>query len=397
MLVTTRTRTRASSQSAGSHVGHTACVPKALRHALRDGVPLAFLTVGLVTRGRARRGAFAALAAVWAAAYARYRRNSRLATAEEYTLLGTATREAYARHYNERVPTIEEEFEIWGRYHQHRHEMRYDLVAAEASKHIRDGGVVLDLGCGSALVADRMNHREITYIGLDYGGHHIRYAAKKYAERTDPLRSHFVNGAAEQLPVRDAGVDLVVFTEVIEHLVRPELAVWEIARVLRPGGWLVLTTNNASQMPLSPPTTNPLAWLEKGLGAHREGLISHRPWIWPDAVDRELLPPGSPPVYLPHTWHIQAETRRLLATAGLVVTTFSTFEFPPPESATAQRLEARGASGQRAVDVIESICRAIPIVNRLGAHLLLVAEKRSEPPASIPPGVWAGPFSEPAA
>jgi len=36
--------------------------------------------------------------------------------------MGTATREAYKRHYNERVPTIEEEFEVWGRYHQHRHE-----------------------------------------------------------------------------------------------------------------------------------------------------------------------------------------------------------------------------------------------------------------------------------
>ena len=269
-------------------------VPRILRHALRDGVPLALMATAAVSSGRRRTAALTGLGAVWAANYARYRRAGKRRTAHEYELLGTATREAYARHYNERVPTIEEEFEIWGRYHQHRHEMRYDLVAEAADAVLRDGDVLLDLGCGSALVADRLTHRAFHYIGLDYGGHHITYAAKKYAEHSGALHASFVNGAAEQLPLPDKSVDVVVFSEVIEHLVQPELAVWEIARVLRPGGKLVLTTNNASQMPLTPPTANPLAWLGQALGAYDERLIAMRPWIWPDAVDAALLPPGSP-------------------------------------------------------------------------------------------------------
>ena len=337
--------------------------------------------------------AIAGLGAVWTANYARYRRNGQRRTAYEYELLGTATREAYARHYNERVPTIEEEFEVWGRYHQHRHEMRYDLVAKAADAALRDGDVLLDVGCGSALVADRLTHRAIHYVGLDYGGHHISYAAKKYREHSGALSADFVNGTAEDLPLRDNSVDVVVFSEVIEHLVRPELAVWEIARVLRPGGTLVLTTNNASQMPLTPPTANPLAWLGQALGAYDERLIAMRPWIWPDAVDATLLPPGTPPVYLPHTWHIQAQTRRMLSAAGIEVTHFSTFEFPPAESKTAQLLESRGAQGRQLVDVIEAVCRNTPLVSRLGAHLFLVAEKRAQPPATIPPGIWPGPFS----
>lgn len=372
---------------------HTACVPVPLRHVVRDVVPLALIAGTRHRNRRVRRSSAVLLGAAWAAAYARYRRNGKRATAEEYRLLGTATREAYRRHYNERVPTIEEEFEIWGRYHQHRHEMRYDLVADAAGRLLPLGGTLLDVGCGSALVADRLQQHAGHYVGLDYGGHHITYAAKKYAGSPVTLQTSFVNGAAEALPIKDGSVDVVVFTEVIEHLVQPELSVWEISRVLKPGGALVLTTNNASQVPLSPPTSNPLAWLEKALGAHDDRLISHRPWIWPDAVDAELLPPGSGPVYLPHTWHIQAETRRMLATAGLDVTHFSTFEFPPPESATAQRLEARGASGRRVVDLIETVSRRIPLVNRLGAHLFLVAEKRREAPATIPPNVWSGPFS----
>jgi ubiquinone/menaquinone biosynthesis C-methylase UbiE len=355
------------------------------------------LILAAVRRG-ARRverlSAGLALAWLWTVVHARYRRRSKAETAREYELMGTATREAYKRHYNERVPTIEEEFEVWGRYHQHRHEMRYGLVSEAVQAHLSDGSRVLDIGCGSALVADRLVDLPIHYLGLDYGGHHITYASKKYNDRRQRLSASFLNGAAEHLPLASGSVDVVVLSEVIEHLVRPELAVWEISRVLRPGGVLVLTTNNASQMPLVAPTTNPLAWIEQALGAYRRKLISRRPWIWPDAVDASLLPDGSPPVYLPHTWHIQDETRELLAAAGLVVTTFSTFEFPPPESATAAFLERRGAAGRRVVDVIELVFRRIPLVNRLGCHLLLIALKEGDPVAQVPPpGLWPGPFS----
>ena len=66
----------------------------------------------------------------------------------------TANWEAFTRHYNERVPTVEEEFQLWGAYHQHRHEMRYDLVGNAVRAHLPPGGVIVDSGCGSALVAE---------------------------------------------------------------------------------------------------------------------------------------------------------------------------------------------------------------------------------------------------
>ena len=56
-------------------------------------------------------------------------------------------------------------------------------------------------------------------------------------------------------------------SEVIEHLMRPDHAVWEVSRVLRDGGVFVMTTNNASEMPCISPLRNPLAWVEKALGA----------------------------------------------------------------------------------------------------------------------------------
>ena len=43
--------------------------------------------------------------------------------------------------------------------------MRYDLIAAAASRACPDGGVILDLGCGSALVADRIPERAVASSG----------------------------------------------------------------------------------------------------------------------------------------------------------------------------------------------------------------------------------------
>lgn len=336
----------------------------------------------------------AGLLAAWTAVYARYRRAGQAQTAREYELLRTATLDAFARHYNERVPTIEEEFDLWGAYHQHRHEMRYDLVADAVRRHLPPQGRILDVGCGSALVADRIVDLPAYYLGLDFGGHHIRYAATKYTDRDGPLRASFVRGDGQRLPVADASVDVVVLSEVIEHLVQPELAVWEVARVLRPGGVLVMTTNNASELPLKSPISHLFAWLEKAVGATHPRLISLRPWVWPWPVDRDLLPPYAPDVYLPHTHHIQAETREMFAAAGLVTFHWSTFEFPPPQAASARWLDARGAAGRRVVDLLEVVARRTPLVSRLGCHLLMLARREPDAGSPIPPpGIWPGPFS----
>jgi ubiquinone/menaquinone biosynthesis C-methylase UbiE len=344
---------------------------------------------------RQRIVAGSALLGLWTAAYARYRQRSKVITAREWELLRTANLETFSRHYNECVPTLEEELDLWGEYHAHRHQMRYDLVAEMTRTHVPWGGSILDVGCGAALVADKLGDLPLTYVGLDYGGHHIEFAADKL--RSGPpltIRRMFVRGDGEHLPFRDAQFDVVVMSEVIEHLMRPELAVWEIARVLKPSGVLVLTTNNASEMPLRSPLSDPFSWLEKALGFHQDKIISHRPWVWPWPVDRSILPEDAPNVYVPHTWHKQAETTRMFAAAGMETIHASSFEFPPPQSQSARWLNDHGEAGKRIVDVVEAVCQRTPLINRLGCHVFMVARKTSGGLPQPPPGIWPGPFSE---
>jgi SAM-dependent methyltransferase len=354
---------------------------------VRLAAPVVLL--GALARGRAPRASAVALLATWATTYHRYRTRGIAETQREWELLRTATAEAFSRHYNERVPTLEEELDVWGEYHGHRHQMRYQLLADEVRA--TRGVDVLDLGCGAALVADLLEDLPLTYTGLDFGGHHITSAAAR--PREGRLRARFVRGDAEALPFADASFDVVVWSEVIEHLMRPELAVWEVSRVLRPGGHLVMTTNNASEMPLRFPLSDPFAFLEKAIGFRYDRVISHRPWVWPYPVDRAILPDGATDVWVPHTWHKQAETTRLFAAAGLRTTRASTFEFPPPQSASARWLDRQGARGRRLVDGIEAVCRRTPLLRRLGCHVLMVAERTPGPVPPRPPGIWPGPFS----
>lgn len=47
--------------------------------------------------------------------------------------------------------------------------------------------------------------------------------------------------SAEQIPCADSSFDMVLLAEVLEHLSEPEIVLEEIARVVKPGGQLVIT------------------------------------------------------------------------------------------------------------------------------------------------------------
>lgn len=82
-----------------------------------------------------------------------------------------------------------------------------------------DGGVVVDLGSGEGVMDGPARRTRLDYVSLDLDD-----------DASDIL------GDAHRLPFADSSVDLVLAFAVLEHLRYPQVALLEVARVLRPGG-----------------------------------------------------------------------------------------------------------------------------------------------------------------
>lgn len=99
---------------------------------------------------------------------------------------------------------------------------------------------LLDVGCGSGFLARQLKDRipGIAVHGIDISPVALRRAAVHLEAFWE------VDLDATDLPMEDEAYDTVVCVEVLEHLYDPEHALREMARVLIPGGRLVLTTPN---------------------------------------------------------------------------------------------------------------------------------------------------------
>jgi SAM-dependent methyltransferase len=116
---------------------------------------------------------------------------------------------------------------------------RYRRVVDRAS--LRAGDRVLDYGCGDgALLSVLHRHsREGSYElhGFDPNALAVELAGPALAAHGVPATIHL---SLDSIP--DSYFDRVVCTEVIEHASAPDGLLLEIARVLKPGGRLVVTT-----------------------------------------------------------------------------------------------------------------------------------------------------------
>ena len=116
-----------------------------------------------------------------------------------------------------------------GRSHQRIYRTVADALAARDA-----GGVLADIGCGTGELWLALRGRFRSCLGVD---------AVRYEGLPQDVEFHAADLDAG-LPLPDASVDAAAAVEVIEHLENPRAFVRELARIVRPGGWVVVTTPN---------------------------------------------------------------------------------------------------------------------------------------------------------
>lgn len=100
------------------------------------------------------------------------------------------------------------------------------------------GKTVLDVGCGDGALAFELARRGAIATGLDPDPAMI--AAARRRAGIEGVQSRLVEGKAEALPFPDATFDSVLAVAALCFVRDAERAVAEMARVLKPGGRLVI-------------------------------------------------------------------------------------------------------------------------------------------------------------
>ena len=176
------------------------------------------------------------------------------------------------------------------------------LDAAHIAKDVR----VLDVACGPGYVAAAATARGAAATGIDFSSEMVEEARGRYPG------IDFREGDAEELSFPDSSFDAVVMNFGLLHLGRPERALEEAHRVLRPGGRIAFTVWDKPEKSL-------------GFGIVLGAIQKHGDLNVP-------IPPG-PPFF---RFSDHEESKRVLAAAGFtnvrVTRVSQTWRLPSPDA-----------------------------------------------------------------
>lgn len=111
----------------------------------------------------------------------------------------------------------------------------YQMVAKAIAQQHPGGGVLVDVGCGAGNLWSYVKDKCDRYIGIDT----LQYDG--FPETAEFLPLNLETG---YISLPDASADVVCAIETIEHLENPRQLVRELVRLVKPGGWAIVTTPN---------------------------------------------------------------------------------------------------------------------------------------------------------
>lgn len=116
-------------------------------------------------------------------------------------------------------------------------------------KNIPSGWTLLDAGAGECRYKKYCSH--LNYIAQDFGQYHGGSDVGLQEPAWDNSQIDIVSDIVS-IPLPDQSVDAVLCTEVLEHIPDPIAAIKEFSRLIKPGGYLILTAPFASLTHFAP-------------------------------------------------------------------------------------------------------------------------------------------------
>lgn len=128
---------------------------------------------------------------------------------------------------------------------------------------LRPSARILEVGCGAGLTSIALAQNGYTVEALDSTAEMLQLTRNDAVERAVQDRIRLLSGDVHALPFQEQTFDLVVAIGVIPWLHSERVAFQEMQRVLKAGGYLLVTADNNARLnrildPLSSPLLAPL-------------------------------------------------------------------------------------------------------------------------------------------
>jgi len=104
-----------------------------------------------------------------------------------------------------------------------------------------DGQRILDVGCGAGQYAAELLSRGAKVVGIDGSATLLDHARRRLGDRAE-LHRHDAEDPLDFID--DASFDGVVCALMLHHVANRRQLLGELRRVLRPGGWLLVSTTH---------------------------------------------------------------------------------------------------------------------------------------------------------
>lgn len=111
--------------------------------------------------------------------------------------------------------------------------LRRETIARYLTQNAPHGSKLLDCGCGLGDVMSGLPNGYDLH-GFDFAESNVKVASRRLGDR-----AQIRQGSLYEIPFPDASFDVALCTEVLEHIEDDSRAVGEIARILKPGGFLI--------------------------------------------------------------------------------------------------------------------------------------------------------------